>query len=168
MSSHPTASTRSLPSAYERFCVLHRLLHVVVMIGFSGLALTGLALAFSSFGPARIFMWLLGGSAHAAWVHRFFAVTTYLCVIVHGVWFLYFKFILKGDLTGPDSLVSGLKDLRDFSHHLRYFMGREKAPPHFDKYTYMEKIEYWALFLGMNTMGITGLMLWFPDCWLPR
>jgi cytochrome b subunit of formate dehydrogenase len=27
----------------------------------------------------------------------------------------------------------------------------------------MEKLDYWALFIGMNTMGLTGLVLWFPE-----
>jgi len=27
----------------------------------------------------------------------------------------------------------------------------------------MEKLDYWAVFIGMHTMGITGVMLWFPE-----
>lgn len=147
-----------------RFSVLHRFLHLVVMIGFSGLALTGLSLGFSATAPARAFMWLVGGAGHAAWLHRCCAVITYGCVAVHALWFLYYKFALAGRWTGPDSIVPRGKDLRDFRHDMAYFIGRESAPPAFDKFSYMEKIEYWALFMGMNTMGVTGLMLWYPEC----
>ena len=80
------------PEAPPRFSVLHRFLHLVVMIGFTGLALTGLSLGFSSTAPARAFMWLVGGPAHAGWLHRFCAVITYGCVAFHALWFLYFKF----------------------------------------------------------------------------
>jgi cytochrome b subunit of formate dehydrogenase len=146
-----------------RFSVLHRLLHLVVMIGFSGLAVTGLSLGFSSTAPARAFIWLVGGSGGAAWLHRSFAIVTYFCVVVHALWFLYYKAALSGKLTGPLSIAPSTKDWRDLSHNLRYFLGRSKAPPKFDKFTYMEKIDYWALFIGMNTMGITGLVLWFPE-----
>lgn len=146
-----------------RFSVLHRFLHLVVMIGFTGLAVTGLSLGFSSTAPARAFIWLVGGSGGAAWLHRFFAVATYLCVVVHALWFLYYKAALSGQLSGPLSIAPSIKDFKDFSQNLRYFLGRRESPPKFDKFTYMEKIDYWALFIGMNTMGLTGLVMWFPE-----
>ena len=146
-----------------RFSVLHRFLHLVVMIGFTGLAATGLSLGFSSTAPARAFIWLVGGSAHAGWLHRFFAVITYSCVVVHALWFLYYRAVLSGKLTGPLSIAPSVKDLKDVVQNLSYFLGRRQSPPRFDKFTYMEKIDYWALFVGMNTMGITGLVLWFPE-----
>ena len=146
-----------------RFSVLHRFLHLVVMIGFTGLAATGLSLGFSSTAPARAFIWMVGGSAHAGWLHRFFAVITYSCVVVHALWFLYYKAVLSGKLSGPLSIAPSVKDLKDFVQNLSYFLGRRQSPPRFGKFTYMEKIDYWALFVGMNTMGITGLVLWFPE-----
>jgi formate dehydrogenase gamma subunit len=148
---------------FVRFSVLHRFLHLVVMIGFTGLAVTGLALGFSATAPAKAVMWVLGGSSHAAWLHRFCAVVTYGCVIIHAFWFLYYKFILSGRLTGPHSMVPSWKDLKDFKQNMAYFLGQRKTPPEFDKFSYIEKIDYWALFIGMNTMGITGLVLWFPE-----
>ncbi len=148
---------------YVRFSVLHRFLHLVVMIGFTGLAVTGLALGLSATAPARAVMWLLGGSAHAAWLHRFFAVITYGCVVVHAFWFLYYKFALSGSLTGPNSVALSWKDVTDFKQNMAYFLGQRKTPPEFDKFTYMEKLDYWAIFIGMNTMGLTGLVLWFPE-----
>jgi cytochrome b subunit of formate dehydrogenase len=157
-------ATPTQPDRPIRFSVLHRFLHLVVMIGFTGLALTGLSLGFSSTAPARAFMWLVGGTGNAAWIHRCCAVITYGCVTVHALWFLYYKFVLAGAWTGPQSIIPGVKDIKDLKHDVAYFLGREKSPPTFDKYSYMEKIEYWALFIGMNTMGITGLVLWYPEC----
>jgi len=154
----------SLPAdTLVRFSVLNRFLHLVVMIGFTGLAATGLSLGFSSTALAKAFMCLVGGPSHSAWLHRFFAVITYSCVIIHGGWFLYYKFIQGQKLTGPDSVAPSLKDLTDFKENIAYFLGRRSSPPDFDKFTYMEKIDYWAIFIGMNTMGITGLMLWYPE-----
>jgi len=156
-------ATSLTPDAPIRFSVLHRFLHLVVMLGFTGLAVTGLSLGLSSTAPARGFMWLIGGASNAAWLHRCCAVVTYGCVVIHALWFLYYKFGLAGAWTGPDSILPSLKDLKDFKHHVAYFFGLEKTPPRFDKFSYMEKIEYWALFIGMNTMGITGLVLWYPE-----
>ena len=157
----PNASTRQ--ETYVRFSPLDRVLHLVVMIGFSGLAVTGLCLGLSDTAPARAVIWLLGGAAHAGWLHRFFAVVTYACVGVHGLWFLYYKLFLKGRLTGPHSVVPSLRDLVDFRENMAYFLGRREAPPAFERFTYIEKIDYWAIFIGMNTMGATGLVLWFPE-----
>ena len=91
------------PEAAIRFSVIHRLLHLVVMIGFTGLAVTGLSLGLSTTAPARAFMWLIGGPSHAAWLHRFCAIITYACVVIHAGWFLYYKFCLAGVWTGPGS-----------------------------------------------------------------
>jgi len=146
-----------------RFSPLDRFLHLVVMVGFTGLAVTGLSLGLSTTAAARGVIWLLGGVAHAGWLHRFFAVITYACVVIHGLWFLYYKLVLGGRLTGPHSVLPSFKDLSDFRHNMAYFFGRREAPPDFERFTYVEKIDYWAIFIGMNTMGITGLVLWFPE-----
>lgn len=155
--------SRAPRETYLRFSPLDRFLHLVVMIGFTGLAVTGLCLGMSETAPARAVSWLLGGAGHAAWLHRLFAVVTYACVAIHGLWFLYYKMFLGGRLTGPHSVVPTLKDLTDFKENMAYFLGRRDTPPDFDRFTYMEKIDYWAIFIGMNTMGITGLVLWFPE-----
>ena len=94
------------PDAPIRFSVLHRFLHLVVMFGFTGLAVTGLSLAFSSTVPARGFIWLIGGTAHAAWLHRCCAIFTYGSVVIHGLWFLYYKFGLSGAWTGAAGMAS--------------------------------------------------------------
>ncbi len=147
----------------QRFSVLHRFLHLVVMIGFTVLAVTGLSLAFSSQFWARAIMWILGGQENAGDVHRFFAVVTYSAVVAHLVWFLYYKLVLKGRWTGPRSLLPSMRDFKDMSEHFRFFFARRSRPPKFNKFSYLEKFDYWAFFLGMNTMGLTGLFLWFPE-----
>lgn len=148
---------------YQRFSVLHRILHFIVMLGFTVLAATGLTLAFSGNFAARAFASVLGGAAALAGWHKWFAVITYSCVIVHGLWFIYYKSVLRGKLTGPHSIAPSRRDVGEFVHHLRFVLGRSKTPPRFERFTYLEKIDYWAVFVGMNTMGLTGLLLWFPE-----
>ncbi len=148
---------------YYRFSVLDRILHFVVMIGFIVLGVTGMSLAFSAHGWAKAVMWFLGGQSGAAWLHRVFAIATYLCVLIHGMYFIYLKAVLKRNWTGPQSVVPNKKDLRDFYDNILYFIGKKEAPPKFDRFNYMEKVDYWAVFIGMNTMGLTGLILWFPE-----
>ena len=144
-----------------RFSVLQRLLHLMVMVGFFGLALTGFSLKFSHQSWAQWIVDVLGGAGWTGYWHRFWAVITYSAVVIHLGWLVYFKAVLKGSLTGPQSAFPRAKDARDLVHHVNYFFGKEK-PPAFNRYTYWEKLDYWAMLGGMNTMGLTGLVLWFP------
>ena len=52
--------------------------------------------------------------------------------------------------------------LLDLVQHLRYFIGRGQTPS-FNRFAYWEKIDYWAILIGMNTMGLTGLVLLYPE-----
>ncbi|MFW6099185.1 MAG: formate dehydrogenase subunit gamma [Thermodesulfobacteriota bacterium] len=147
---------------FIRFSVLQRFLHLVVMLGFTGLALTGFSLKFSAQWWAQAFAWLVGGADHLAYLHRLCAVITYGCVAVHILWLVYYKWVLKGSLTGPQSPFPKFKDVKDLFQHIRYFFARGPEPK-FNRFTYWEKFDYLAIFLGMNTMGLTGLFLWFPE-----
>ncbi|RPH88032.1 MAG: hypothetical protein EHM75_04305 [Desulfobacteraceae bacterium] len=144
-----------------RFPVIHRLLHWVIMVGFIGLALTGFSLKFSSQAWAQWIVGLLGGPGWTGYWHRFWAAITYGGVVVHLGWLVYFKAVLKGRLTGPQSAFPGSGDLKDLIGHIKYFLGKGR-PPRFNRFTYWEKLDYWAMLVGMNTMGLTGLVLWFP------
>ncbi|MCF8034574.1 MAG: hypothetical protein K9K66_12955 [Desulfarculaceae bacterium] len=153
----------------ERFSVLNRLLHVLVMVGFLGLGITGFSLFFGGAWWARAIAWCLGGAAGLAWTHRFLAVMTYAAVMAHLIWLLYYKLVLKGRLTGPGTMFPGWTDVKNVFAHLGWAL--DKGPmPRFDRFTWWEKMDYWAVLLGMHTMGITGLVLWFPEWftqWLP-
>jgi len=105
----------------------------------------------------------LGGIDVVRYLHRCFAVVLYLCVIAEVLWLVYFKFLLGGKFLGPNSICFSLKDLTYFREHIKYILGRREAPPAFDRFTYWEKFDFWTLFIGMQTMGLTGLFLWFPE-----
>jgi cytochrome b subunit of formate dehydrogenase len=64
-------------------------------------------------------------------------------------------------LWGPDSMVPQPQDAKDLYDHLLWFIGRGPRPQ-FDRWTYWEKFDYWAVFWGMAIIGGSGLLLWFP------
>ncbi|MGZ8228760.1 MAG: formate dehydrogenase subunit gamma, partial [Burkholderiales bacterium] len=43
-----------------------------------------------------------------------------------------------------------------------WFFGKGPRPV-FDRWTYWEKFDYWAVFWGMAIIGGSGFMLWFPS-----
>ena len=65
-------------------------------------------------------------------------------------------------LWGPDSPIPNGRDVRDFLRMIRWFCGLGRKPK-FERWTYWEKCDYWAVYGAMALIGISGLMLWFPN-----
>ena len=53
------------------------------------------------------------------------------------------------------------KDVTDARDAFRYYLGYSDQRPLFGRFSYAEKMEYWALVWGMFVMASTGLMIWF-------
>ena len=105
---------------------------------------------------------LIGGGPALGALHRFSASLLYLGVMVHILWLFYYKLVLKGSLFSPASLAPRTADVKDLYKNLRYIFGKGR-PPLFNRFSYLQKIDYWAVMLGMQSMGITGLIIWYPE-----
>jgi predicted CXXCH cytochrome family protein len=163
---------------YTRFTSFQRLLHLMVVTSFLLLVLTGMPLKFYYTHWARIIFDILGGADVARALHRFGAIITFayfglhLAALVRGLWSrraavrnpetgrYSVKLIFKA-IFGPDSLVPSIQDWRDFIAHQKWFFG--KGPrPQFDRWTYWERFDYFAVFWGVFIIGASGLVMWFP------
>jgi thiosulfate reductase cytochrome b subunit len=112
---------------------------------------------------ARPLAQVFGGFGVTSVLHRIFATLLLVTFAVHVVWIVSRVFRgERGLLWGPTSLVPQPKDLVDLYHHVRWFLRRAPKPA-FDRYTYWEKFDYWAVFWGMLIIGGSGLILWFPE-----
>lgn len=147
----------------RRFDAFDRVLHGLLMLSFLGLAATGLPLLFSDAPWARALTRVLGNFEVAGWLHRVAAV------LLIGVFLTHLgrlgRRLLGGDfgvLWGPRSMVPQPRDLADLVGHLRWFVGLGPRPA-FDRFTYWEKFDYWAVLWGTGLMGAAGLVLWFPE-----
>jgi len=147
---------------YWRFNAFHRLIHLVMMVTFIGLALTGLPLKYPHAFWAKGLMFFWGGVKGGGILHRWFAGITFAYFALHLLWILYYLVILKGKLLGSHSMVPARKDFQDLYQHIRYFLGKG-SPPLFGRFTYWEKFDYWAVFWGIAFIGGSGLLLWFPE-----
>jgi hypothetical protein len=108
----------------------------------------------------------LGGFTTTGFLHRVGAVTLIVVFAIHlrdvvrrkrasgQTW--------RGFLLGPESIVFGRTDLREFWGSIKWFFGRGDRP-RYGRYTYWEKFDYFAVFWGMVVIGSTGLLLWFPE-----
>ncbi|HET7249926.1 MAG TPA: hypothetical protein VFI79_08775 [Gemmatimonadales bacterium] len=147
-----------------RFSPLNRTLHALVIASFLGLALTGLPLKFAYAPWARVLARMVGGLEAAGYIHRVCALITFGYFFTH-VAYLISRIITspnrKSFFWGPTSMVPQGKDVRDVFQMFKWFFGL--APrPRFDRYSYMEKFDYWGVFWGVAIIGSSGLLLWFP------
>jgi len=156
-------------AVYRRFERKHILLHLLVIVSFLGLSLTGLPLKFSDQEWAKLLMGLYGGSANAGLIHRVCAGITFVyfsAAIAMSFHFLFLKKDLKGNwlmrLFGPESLCPNLRDVRDVTGMVKWFLFQGPKPS-FERWTYWEKFDFIAVFWGMFAIGGSGLMLWFPE-----
>ena len=148
---------------YQRFAPGWRLAHLVFAISVMTLVLTGMAVFFAETLWAKFVVGMFGSPKAAAYVHRTAAA------IMLGIFFLHLVYLAvrlvprlgSYNWFGPTSLVPGWQDLKDIIAMFEWFFGRGPRPQ-FDRWTYWEKFDYWAVFWGMAIIGGSGFMLAFP------
>ena len=149
----------------ERFDVYSRFLHLLIIISFLSLAVTGMVIKFSESPVFQALAMFLGGYQVTGFIHRVSALITFL------YFFLHIRDVLKRKraskatwkemLSGEDTLAPRMEDLREFGQTIRWFVG--KGPkPNYGRWTYFEKFDYLAVFWGVAIIGSSGLILWFP------
>jgi len=155
---------------FRRFSAFDIILHLTMMVTFIGLVLTGIPLKFSHAPWASGLMRVMGGAYVAGLVHRICAAITFAyfgVTLAYIVYFLFYK-KLPGSpgflhrLFGPDSLCPRWKDIEDIVATIRWFFNKGPRPS-YDRWTYWEKFDFLAVFWGMFAIGLSGLMLWFPE-----
>jgi len=156
-------------TAFVRFSPFHRSAHLVLMVSFLGLALTGLPLKYSHYAWAKGLADALGGFESTSVWHRFLALTTFGCFLAYLIR-LPWLFLagrrqgrsVFGLVFGPDSPVPNWRDLKDAFRMLGWFLGLGPRPK-FERWTYWEKFDFWGAAADIVIIGLTGLILWFPQ-----
>ena len=164
---------------FTRFVPFERFLHFLVVSSFLLLVITGMPLKFYYTSWAKVLFGIMGGPETARILHRFGALITFLYFTLHltslagKAWKgrrnlrnpetgkLQIK-RLWSVLFGPDSMVPTIQDWRDLVAHNKWFFGKGPKPA-FDRWTYWEKFDYFAVFWGVAIIGASGLVMWFPE-----
>ncbi len=143
---------------FERFSARERAEHIVVMLLFTILCVTGLPQKFFEATWARWLINSLGGVDVIRWWHRFAGVT------FAGMTLLHLALALKQALSGRGSfsMVPNRKDFRDAVTTIRYYLGLTNEQARFDKFDYRQKFEYWGLVMGAFIVIGSGLVLLYP------
>ncbi len=164
---------------FVRFRPFERFLHVLVMTSFLLLVATGMPLKFYYTAWAKNLVQWIGGLQAAAQLHRFGAIITFTYFALHIGSLIRAAYMnraqyrsadgkrfspkkLLAQVFGPDLPYPHVQDLKDWWAHQKWFFGRGPQPQ-FDKWTYWEKFDYMAVFWGVAVIGISGLVMWFPE-----
>lgn len=149
-----------------RFTKGEMIQHMLLLVSFITLAITGFALKFHESWWAELLLNVGMTETVRQWTHRISAIIM-LAVGFYHVGYLLFT------ARGRDvlyNLLPRFRDLTDVIDSLMYYLRLSKKHPTYHKYDYAEKAEYWALIWGTIVMGVTGFILWFPTIvgdWAP-
>ena len=160
----PAAVPAPAGKHYRRFGPVERVMHALLMITFLGCPITGLPPLFSDHAWAAGLAKAMGGFKAIALIHRICAAVMIVVFVAHVLRVFHAAVTrvgLLGTLWGPYSMVPQPVDIVDAWRHILWVVGRGPRPP-FDRWTYWEKFDYWAVFWGMFIIGGSGLLLWFP------
>jgi cytochrome b subunit of formate dehydrogenase len=137
----------------QRMTLHQRWQHVILLVSFITLVITGFALKF----PDSWFANLLGmGERVRGITHRVAGVI----LITVGLYHLLYAAISKDGRRLLRDFLLTPNDATDVWGTMMHYLGLRAHKPEFRRFNYAEKAEYWALVWGLIVMASTGIMLW--------
>jgi cytochrome b subunit of formate dehydrogenase len=134
-------------------------------MSFVVLVYTGFALKFPESWPFAWLVALEGGHAWRGWIHRAAALAMLFACALHVIYLP-----TRRGRAHVLAMLPRLSDGREVLNNIRYLLGLRRESPNFDRFSYIEKAEYWAVIWGSIVMAVTGFALWFETealRWLP-
>ena len=153
-----TAEVRASRTRYRRFDRGQRIEHAVLITSFSVLAISGLPQKYPDSWWGQGMIALMGGIELTRVIHHIAAVVLVIASIFHLLSLGYRLWVQRS----PASMMPGWRDVQDAMGTLGYNIGRRTSPPRMGRYTFGEKVEYWAVIWGTAIMILTGFVLWNP------
>ncbi|MEW6336553.1 MAG: formate dehydrogenase subunit gamma [Acidobacteriota bacterium] len=147
------------PATFQRFSLNIRLQHAVMAVSVVLLILTGIPLKFNEHAWAKAIIGFFGGPDVSPIVHRVAAAL----LIAMGLWHVFYIAFTREGRSNFMQLLPRPKDALDAFQQIKYYLGLADARPRFDRFSYVEKFDYWAVYWGMVIMIGSGLMLWFTE-----
>lgn len=140
---------------FLRMTLTERWQHGLLIVSFVLLILSGLPVLSEDLEAIR----LIAGRAATVTVRGLVHRAAAIVLIADLVWHLaYTLFTRRGRQNWRDR-TPRRQDLRDA---LAVFHPRSPRPE-FDRYSFAQKFEYWALIWGSAVMIVTGALMWAPD-----
>jgi len=148
---------------YLRMTLSERIQHGSLALSFITLVVTGFMLRYpDAFWVAPIRSISPAVFEIRSLLHRIAAVMM-ICASVYHLYYIFFtergKHLIK-------DLLPKIQDVYDAIGIAKYNLGISKEKPKLDRFSYIEKAEYWALVWGTIVMSATGFILWLDNTFL--
>ncbi len=143
---------------FVRFSANQRVQHILLMVSFIVLSLTGLSQRFYTTAWGSWFILTFGGMHNMRLVHRGFGLLFTLIFLYHFGYLAYQLFVKHARPT----MVPTLQDFRSIVTTLKYSFGFAEKPAGFGRFNYSQKFEYWGMIFGGFIIIATGFILAFP------
>ena len=143
---------------YYRFSIFERIEHLVLLISFTTLAVTGIPQKYVLWPISQWIIQVLGGIETTRIIHHVAAAVFLVEAVYHLVEVFYKIYVQRKQA----SMLPGIKDGMDAIQWFGFNLGMVKKHPKMPRYNFMEKAEYWALLWGLIVMALTGLAMWNP------
>lgn len=147
--------------AFVRLTKNERIQHVILFVSTTLLIITGFMLmgedwAIKLFGTTgkHLFYW-------RGIVHRIAAVAVSAVCFYH----LYYVLFKADGKSWIRAMLPRLKDGKDAWQNVMYMLGKRAERPKLDRFTYLEKLEYFSVYFGMFIVITTGIMMWTQSYW---
>jgi cytochrome b subunit of formate dehydrogenase len=148
----------SKTKTYTRFDPVQRIQHIVFLISFSILGITGLPQKYM-LSPISIgFFNFFGGIENVRLIHHTSAIVMMIVSVIHVLDVFYRVYVLRT----PIAMIPWINDAIHVYEDVLYYIGLRKHKAYYGRYTYAEKMEYLAVLWGTVIMGLTGFMMWNP------
>jgi cytochrome b subunit of formate dehydrogenase len=143
---------------YRRFTSIQRAQHVLLILSFTLLAVTGLPQKFAGDPWAETMIAWMGGVENVRLLHHYAAIVLILVSIAEFITVGQKMYVERARWT----IYPRLQDAFDAFNQFFFNLGLRKDAPKYDRYAWGEKFEYWALVWGTAIMALTGFILWNP------
>ncbi len=142
-----------------RFTLNERIQHFLVFVAFLILFLSGFSLKYGTSEAGGLLITMMGGMGNRTLIHRLGAILLMAAGLYH---ILYMIGTSRGRGQGR-ALMLRKTDLTNIATAFRNLFSKEKTEIRSARYTTRQKIQYWLVFFGTASMGLTGLFMWFHD-----
>jgi cytochrome b subunit of formate dehydrogenase len=150
-------------SLYLRMTLNERIQHITLAVSFLLLVLTGFMLSYpNTWWVSHIRDLSSDVFEYRSLLHRIAAVVMVTISLYH---IYYITATTRGRQLVKD-LFPKLQDFRDAIGVAMFNLGISKEKPKLDRFSYVEKAEYWALVWGTIVMTATGVIMWFDNTFM--
>ena len=158
----PPARPARRERRFHRMSLPHRVEHLVLLVSFIILCVTGLSLRFSGTRLGVALYDLLGGPEVGPWIHRIAGVVMCALFLFHTAGLVKIC-VRQRRWPWEFGIFPRVQDALDLLGHLRYLLFLAKSSPPADHYSWKSKFDYFAVYWGIPVFGLSGPVLWNPE-----